>query len=813
MLTLSRIASEDQYIQFDGGAFDVRIFRSFISLILVSFAAVAINAQWNQQDVPGPRGSVAFGTQVVVLTNGNYFVADPGYDLGTGAVFLYDGRTHQVISRLTGSRAGDMVGSGGLYEIGFDNIVVSSPEWANAAGAATWMENRAGFWSDVTRQNSVTGRIPGSRVSDYGIMLLFNRNYVVVSPNWTDSTSRNQMGAVTWCDKNGSTVGVVSAGNSLVGSQSNDYVGGGFVRTLRNGNYVVMSPFWANRGVTLAGAATWGNGLGGTVGRVSPQNSLVGSQSGDRVGLRVIGLTNSNYVVGSPELRLRGGIPNVGAATWSDGVNGTTTGSVTSNNSLIGSTANDLVGSRIAILTNGHYVVTTSSWDDPSTGATDVGAVTWGKGTGGIVGNISASNSFVGTNRNDRVGSGAIAVLNNGNYAFASPFWYKERGAVTWGDGGGGNSHGPVWDSNSLVGKVGRDHVGSGGVVALRNGNYVVSSPDWDDSNNGFVITKDVGAVTWGDGTTVTAAWVDSSNSMTGSSASDQVGSNGVTALYNGDYVIASSLWDWNRDPDVGAATWAQGSGPTSGVVSPSNSLKGIYKGDRVGSGGVIALLSGNYAVSSPYWQSYGTDEDGFGAVTWGEGRSGTTGDVTGANSLIGAASGDRVSLGARNTSPMASSNGGFAAVLLDYNLVIASPYWGSRGVNTDGVGAVTWFDGRRPTTGIVDRGNSLVGSTSGDLVGDSGTAAYAAVEPLQNGYYSVYSPFWDNRGIADAGAVTLGKTGGVIGIIDAQNSVLGSVSGQALYGGVLSQYPWLSPTGHLFVGLPFENKITMIGP
>jgi hypothetical protein len=48
-----------------------------------------------------------------------------------------------------------------------------------------------------------------------------------------------------------------------------------------------------------AGAATWGNGLGGTVGAVSAANSLVGSTANDKVCTSVTALANGNYVVNS----------------------------------------------------------------------------------------------------------------------------------------------------------------------------------------------------------------------------------------------------------------------------------------------------------------------------------------------------------------------------------------------------------------------------------------------------------------------------------------------------------------------------------
>ena len=61
--------------------------------------------------------------------------------------------------------------------------------------------------------------------------------------------------------------------------------------------------------------------------------------------------------------------------------------------------------------------------------------------------------------------------------------------------------------------------VGSNGVTALSNGNYVVSSPDW---TNGAA--ADAGAVTWGSGTAGVSGPVSATNSLVGSTADDSVG-------------------------------------------------------------------------------------------------------------------------------------------------------------------------------------------------------------------------------------------------------------------------------------------------
>src|SRR5690606_39927937 len=97
-------------------------------------------------------------------------------------------------------------------------------------------------------------------------------------------------------------------------------------------------------------------------------------------------------------------------------------------NSLVGSNANDYVGNYgITALSNGNYVVRSSSWDNGS--ATNAGAVTFGSGTSGVSGVVSASNSLVGSNANDNVGIGGVTALSNGNYVVSSYNW--DNGAAT----------------------------------------------------------------------------------------------------------------------------------------------------------------------------------------------------------------------------------------------------------------------------------------------------------------------------------------------------------------------------------------------
>ena len=285
----------------------------------------------------------------------------------------------------------------------------------------------------------------------------------------------------------------------------------------------------------------------------------------------------------------------MGAATWGSGTAGVA-GTITASNSLIGSTSSsygygDQIGSGgVTALTNGNYVVKSSTW----TGGD--GAATWGNGATGTTGIVSASNSLVGTIDQDAVSGGGVTATRQRQLRCVQPRLgpglFTSYGAATWGSGGTGIT-GIVSASNSLVGASDDDDVSFGGVTALTNGNYVVCSLAWQGGN---------GAVTWGKGTTGITGAVSASNSLVGSSAA-QIGSGGVTALLNGDYVVESPLWHNSE----GAATWVNGAAAAVGVVSASNSLVGSSggtSGDQVSSGGVVVLPDGNFVVLSPQWNN-----------------------------------------------------------------------------------------------------------------------------------------------------------------------------------------------------------------
>jgi hypothetical protein len=704
--------------------------------LIVSAAPAGVFPQYNLID-PHPTSGGRFGDTVTALDSGNVVVTNPNDSFGgnnAGAAYLFNKQTGALISSLVGSSANDQVGGsifgGGVTALSNGNYVVSSPAWNTARGAATWASGTTGVSGIVSSDNSLVGRNGNDLVGEYSAIALSNGNYVVSSPDWNQG-----FGAATWANGATGSSGFVSADNSFVGSSSPDRIGSGYagIVALPNGNYVITTRNWnGNRGaVTLAngttglvgsisadnsilgslpgdrvggdpsysaidilpnsnyvvrspswnngrGATTWGSGETGFHGVVSSDNSFVGTNPGDHVGagwsgFGVTTLSNGNYVIASPDWN-----SGRGAVTWADGATGIT-GTISSDNSLVGTSPGDRVGGGfnhdINILTNNNYVVASPDWNGGR------GAATWASGTAGIHGVISSDNSLVGSNPDDRTGDW-VAALTNGNYVVTSRRWNDYRGAATWGNGTSGIT-GFVTTANSLVGARSGDSIGYDGVTPLTNGNYVVHSPYWNFGR---------GAATWVNGAASFSGTVTADNSLVGSEGGESVGDlRTVTALPNGNYVVSTRFWNGQR----GAVTWGNGTTGVSGTISASNSLVGDNPGDQVGYFSAVEKLNnGNYVVSSPMWNGQ------RGAVTWANGTTGGTGVVSSANSLVGSNPNDQ--LGGYPFPVRALSNGDYLVTTLSWN--------GNRG-------AVTWANGSTGQTldgnHTINPQNSVIGNTA----------------------------------------------------------------------------------------------------
>ena len=69
-------------------------------------------------------------------------------------------------------------------------------------------------------------------------------------------------------------------------------------------------------------------------------------------------------------------------------------------------------------------------------------------------------------------------------------------------------------------------------------------------------------------------------NSLFGNIALDNVGSGGVTALTNGDYVVSSPFFSMGARAEAGAATWVDGTIGAAGPLDETTSLVGAADGD-----------------------------------------------------------------------------------------------------------------------------------------------------------------------------------------------------------------------------------------
>ncbi|OWK47467.1 beta strand repeat-containing protein [Fimbriiglobus ruber] len=732
---------------------------------------------------------------VILLANGNYVVDSPLWSSGSipqaGAVTFGNGTAGvsgeiSAANSLVGSSPYDNVGAAidprtsdllnGVTALKNGNYVVTSGKWSDQKGAVTFGNGATGVTGTVGQNNSLidTGSSSG------GVTELATGNFVVVS--LSDDTASD--GAVIF--ENGTTglTGVMSAANSLIGSGFGDSanftpppVSPGVMQTtfassttkpitaLSNGNYLVTMPNWSGG----YGAVTFGSGTSGVAGMVGSANSLVGQRAGDSAGFGgVTILPNDNYLVWSP-LWSNGGTDGAGAVTFGNGTDGTV-GEISPSNSLVGSTTNDYVGGEltftalpftfgsgqtvyeasysfspdITVLNNGDYVVRSPDWTNG--GASAAGAVTFGNGATGVSGDVNTTNSLVGSQADDKVGSGGITALGNGNYLVVSPLWANgsstTAGAVTFANATAAPT-GTIDATNSLIGSAKGDGIGSGGITPLTNGNYVVDSPSW---------ANQTGAVTFGTAASGVVGVVSSADSLVGDAPGDSVGG-GVTALTNGNYVVASPDWANGSASSAGAVTFGNGTTGVIGVVNSMNSLVGSTTGDHVGSGvpGSTALSNGNYVVSSPSWSNGSASSAG--AATFGNGTTGVAGVVSSGNSLVGENTGDQV--------------GKTITALGNGNYVVGSPMWANGGAAA--AGASTFGNGVAGVSGLVSPSNSLVGSQSGDQVG-------SRVNEISSGNYVIVSLNWANGSTANAGAATFANgTSGVSGVLSASNSLVGT--------------------------------------
>jgi hypothetical protein len=388
---------------------------------------------------------------------------------------------------------------------------------------------------------------------------------------------------------------------------------------------------------------------------------------------------------------------------------------------LINPTPNNLseFGKKVVILGNGNIVVT-DRYD--SSRFTDNGAVH-------LYSPFSSTPiaSLYGDAGGDQLGGGRITVLANNNYVIVSPE-DTENGIVNAGSVRLMNGNTGEQIGATITGDVENDRLGSRGITALANNNYVISSRF--DDENGIVNAGSVRLVNGNTGEQIGAT-------ITGDVEDDLVNSS-ITALANNNYVISEPSDDENGIVDVGSVRLMNG---TTGAQIGST-LVGDVANDQLGSDGIFELANNNYVIASGY-----DDENGI--VNAGSVRlmNGSTGIQIG-NALAGDQSSDYIG--------RSSITRGYKSltVLGNNNYVIASELDTVNGIA--GAGSVRLMNG---STGV-QIGATLAGDVLFDNLGIGG------ISELANHNYVVTSPYDDENGIVDAGSVRLmnGSSGEQIG-------------------------------------------------
>jgi hypothetical protein len=658
-------------------------------------ADVGLNGTINSSNsLVGMSASDKIGIDgVKVLSNGNFVISSPYWDCtiaqgcasnltDTGAVTWFSKSTTLLSgtispsNSLVGSTASDQVGTpsngAGVKVLTNGNYIVSSRTWSctvaacgsavASVGAVTWGNGSTGVFGTISPSNSLVGTSASDGVG-WNIVALANGNYAVASPNWSCVTTRgcasavSYVGAVTLGNGNTGTTGYVSATNSLIGKTASDFVGK-YLKALSNGNFVTGTDNWdctvsggCSGLVTDVGASTWVSGTSGLIGVVSTSNSLVGSATNDLVGPLVYELANGNYVVSNNLWNCQtargcaSAASQAGAVTWGSGASGVT-GFVSASNSVIGTTANDQIGFKLA-LANGNYVVGSSAWDCQvslgcSNAITNVGAVSLVDGSQSVGRIVNPSNSAVGSTASDQIGTYIFAV-GTSNYVFGSSSWdclvalgcstnVTDVGIVVWASGAS-NVTGAVLKSQGFTGISYKDQLKP---LVLSNGNYLIGWPLFDclKSIGCPSDMEDVGVITWASGNSGIVGSPNTTNSLFGSSFKDRLGdwvtmSNNfglVTSVDENSYVVGSVYWDCQIlsgcSADVtnsGAVTVLDATKPTAGFINGTNSIVGTKVNDQLGRGlgtvgtGNFYPLNGNtFLYIHDRWNSDATTNAGL---------------------------------------------------------------------------------------------------------------------------------------------------------------------------------------------------------
>ena len=637
---------------------------------------------------PNATANNRFGEKVVILPNGNivvYAPNDSSVASSSGAVHLYN-PSQKLIASLYGDTAGDRLGDS-ITALANNNFVVASSNDDEGgivnAGTVRLIDGTTG----VQIGSTLAGERAGDRLGD-SITALANNNFVVVSKYDYEGGIASAGSVRLVSGTTGAQLGI------LAGDVAGDFLGSDGITVLANNNFVVASRSDDEGGIVNAGSVRLVDGTTGS----QIGSTFAGDVVNDLELLSITTLTNNNFVISS-YLDDEGGIVDAGLVRLVDGTSGAQLWI------LAGDVADDFLGSGgITALANNNFVIASPNDDENS--IVDAGSVRLIDGTTGA----QIGSTLTGDVTYDQLGASSITALANNNFVVASQNDIEgglaKAGSVRLVDGTTGMQIG-----SALTGDVAYDNLGSSGITVLANNNYVVSS-SLDDENSIF----DAGSVRLVNGTTGVQIGI-----LAGDASSDNLGSSGITALANNNFVVASQNDDENSRVDAGSVRLVDG---TTGAQIGST-LAGDVAYDKLGMTSITALANDNFVVVSQYDDEGGINNAGSVRLV-----SGTTGAQIG-STLAGDVASDR--LGNAGITALANSNFVVASYQDDENSIVDA-------------GSIRQMDGE---TGNQIR--TIVGSAVGDI-----SSSVQVIELSSGDFYILSLPHKDHNAIVDSGFVTL---------------------------------------------------------
>jgi filamentous hemagglutinin family protein len=572
---------------------------------------------------------------------GRALLVAPDYAGGLGAVSLFDlsaPPTGTLTSgqALMGVSAGDRIGSGGVMRLDYqagDYALVLSPEFSGQRGAITSINLATGATSGtLSSANSFVGAYAGDGVGNQqnNIVQLYSGAVLLVTPSHNSGR-----GALTMFTDASAMSGTIDPSSSLVGATPGDFVNWSHTDFDDHTLYLSL-PEWTNAATTAASAGarlriTDAVPLSGTIGSA---NALVGTHAGDRIGSGYLNFSGSyaDFLDG----QWNGGRGVRGFITYGQALTGTVDAPTSGLNAVLGTAAGDLASSIVLEPSDDKRVLIASNYGG---GKGAIATLDLSAGVPGAI-TLDATNALVGATAGDHIGSSGYNTWGSNGYMIGSPSWSSSTGALTFSDASGLFGTGVIGSSNSLVGSAAGDAVGSNiyDITRFGNGKLLLIHRQWGAGTTG----SGKGALTLLQSPAQASGVIDASNSLVGANAGDGAyfyvtaySDSGSTYYYDPKTraVVSNPYFNGNR----GMVTLIDSSLSSSpaGVIGAANSLVGSTAGDQVGTS--VDVMPDGIFVRSPQWSG------AKGAITYGSLSSLPVGEVSAANSLVGAQTGDQL--------------------------------------------------------------------------------------------------------------------------------------------------------------------------